>query len=101
MPEGYSIFAGRDTILHSFDHMIRLQASVPSDGGTGHWTLLNGSGSFDDDAEPDPVVSGLSEGLNTFLWTVTRGACKLEDEIQVTVLNLVWRLKTAVHNVCV
>ena len=89
LPEGYSIFAGRDTILHSFDHMIRLQASVPSDGGTGHWTLLNGSGSFDDDAEPDPLVSGLSEGLNTFLWTVTRGACKLEDEIQVTVLNLV------------
>lgn len=30
----------------------------------------------------------MSEGLNTFLWTVTRGACKFEDEIQVTVLNL-------------
>lgn len=88
LPDGYSISAGRDTILHSFDHMIRLRASTPSDGGTGLWTLLNGSGSFDNDTEPDAVVSGLSEGLNTFLWTVTRGACKLEDEIQVTVLNL-------------
>lgn len=89
LPDGYSIFAGRDTILHSFDHMVKLRASVPADGGTGAWTLVNGSGSFSDAADPAAVVSGLSEGLNTFLWTVTRGACKLEDVIQVTVLNLV------------
>ncbi len=89
LPQGYSIDAGRDTIIHSFDRLIRLQASAPADGGTGKWTLLNGSGSFDNDSAPNPVVSGLSEGLNTFLWTVSRGACKLEDEIQVTVMNLV------------
>ncbi|HQB86376.1 MAG TPA: gliding motility-associated C-terminal domain-containing protein [Bacteroidales bacterium] len=88
LPQGYTINAGKDTIIHSFDRIIRLQASAPTHGGTGKWTLLNGSGSFDNDNTPNPLVSGLSEGLNTFLWTVTRGACKLEDEIQVTVLNL-------------
>ncbi|MBN2667188.1 MAG: gliding motility-associated C-terminal domain-containing protein [Bacteroidales bacterium] len=88
LPEGYVISAGRDTILHSFDHIIQLQADPPADGGTGRWTLVNGSGSFDNDTDANTKVSGLSEGLNTFLWTVTRGACTIEDEIQVSVLNL-------------
>lgn len=88
LPEGYSISAGRDTILHSFDHMIELHADPPSDGGTGKWTLVNGSGSIENDTDPAARVSGLSEGLNTFLWTVTRGACTIEDELLVTVLNL-------------
>jgi gliding motility-associated-like protein len=49
---------------------------------------VNGSGSFDNDSDAATRVSGLSEGLNTFLWTVTRGACTIEDELLVSVLNL-------------
>jgi gliding motility-associated-like protein len=31
----------------------------------------------------------LSKGLNRFLWTVTRGACLLEDMVDINVLNLI------------
>ena len=34
------------------------------------------------------LVNGLSDGMNRFLWTVTRGACKLEDMVEIYVYDL-------------
>lgn len=88
LPSGASINAGPDTIIYSFDHIVGLAADPPFTGGSGRWTVLKGSGSFNDDTDNDTKVTGLTKGLNTFLWTVTRGACKLEDEVDVTIVDM-------------
>ncbi len=89
LPAGSSINAGRDTIIYSFDRIVQLVADPPITGGTGKWTLVSGTGSFENEADYETKVSGLSMGLNTYLWTVTRGACKMEDEVNVSVYDLV------------
>ncbi len=89
LPAGSSIYAGPDTTIFSFDYIVQLVADPPIEGGTGLWTVLEGSGSFDNDTDNDTKVTGLSKGLNTYLWTITRGACKMEDEVRVSIYDLV------------
>ncbi|MGB8491286.1 MAG: hypothetical protein WCE64_09520, partial [Bacteroidales bacterium] len=89
LPEGASIDAGRDTVLYSFDRIFHLVADPVIQGGSGKWTVVEGSGSFVDDTENQTSVTWVSPGLNRYLWTITRGACKLEDMIDVTVYDLV------------
>ena len=89
LPAGSAIYAGPDTTIFSFDYIVQLVADPPIEGGTGLWTVVEGSGSFDNDADNDTKVNGLSKGLNTYLWTVTRGACKMEDEVRVSIYDLV------------
>lgn len=88
LPEGYSAFAGNDTSIYTFDHLIKLEADPPVEGGTGSWSLVEGSGSFGNVNDPLTTVSGISKGKNTFLWRVTRGACISEDEIEINVYDL-------------
>lgn len=89
LPVGSAINAGRDTIIYSFDHIVQLVADPPITGGAGKWTLVSGTGSFGNETDNNTKVTGLSMGLNSYLWTVTRGACKMEDEVKVTVYDLV------------
>ena len=89
LPVGSTIYAGPDTAIFSFDYIVQLVADPPIAGGTGKWTLVGGTGSFENDTDNDTKVSGLSKGLNTYLWTVTRGACKMEDEVEVSIYDLV------------
>ncbi len=88
LPVGSSINAGNDTIIYSFDYIVQLTADPAFDGGTGKWTVMDGTGSFENNSDNETRVSGLTKGLNTYLWTVTRGACKLEDQVSVTILDL-------------
>lgn len=88
LPPGTTINAGNDTIFYSFDYDFQLTAAPPETGGSGSWTLAEGTGSFIDDTDNNTVVQGLSKGLNRFLWTVTRGACKLEDMVEVYVYDM-------------
>jgi gliding motility-associated-like protein len=88
LPPGSSIYAGPDTVLYSFDYIVRMVAEPVFAGGTGSWTVIGGTGSFENVSDNDTRVTGLSKGLNTYLWTVTRGACKLEDQVNVTVYDL-------------
>jgi gliding motility-associated-like protein len=89
LPPGSTIYAGPDTVIFSFDYIVQLLADPPINGGTGKWTIVDGAGSFENNTKNDTKVTGLSKGLNTYLWTVTRGACKMEDEVEVTILDLV------------
>jgi hypothetical protein len=89
LPAGSAINAGPDTTIFSFDYIVQMVADPPIQGGAGRWTVIKGSGSFADDSDNDTRVSGLSKGINTYLWTVTRGACKLEDQVDVNILELV------------
>ena len=89
LPPGASIYAGPDTSIYSFDYVIRMVADPAIEGGTGKWTVLEGSGSFDDDSDNETRVTGLAKGWNKYLWSVTRGACRLEDEVDVYLYDLV------------
>jgi hypothetical protein len=89
LPVGSTIYAGPDTAIFSFDYIVQLVADPPIAGGTGKWTIVSGTGSFENDTDNDTKVNGLSKGLNTYLWTVTRGACKMQDEVEVSIYDLV------------
>lgn len=88
LPVGSAIYAGADTAIFSFDFIVQLSADPPFTGGTGKWTIVDGTGSFENDTDNNTKVTGLSKGLNTYLWTVTRGACKMEDEVDVSVFDM-------------
>ncbi len=89
LPPGTTINAGPDTSYYSFDLIYRMDADPVPSGSSGEWSLLEGSGSFDDATKNDTRVAGLSMGLNRFIWTITRGACKLEDMVDIYVYDLV------------
>lgn len=89
LAQGTTVYAGPDTSVYSFDHIVRMAADPAFSGGTGKWTLVSGNGSFENDSQYNTKVSGLSKGINTFLWTVTKGACKLEDQVEVVVYDMI------------
>jgi gliding motility-associated-like protein len=89
LPPGSAIDAGPDTTIFSFDYSVQMVADPVIAGGTGKWTVIDGGGSFENDSDNDTRVSGLLKGLNRYLWTITWGACKLEDQVDVTVYDLV------------
>lgn len=88
LPPGAAINAGRDTSINSLDNIFTLSADPPFPGATGKWTVIEGTGTFSDDSRNSATVSGLSDGLNKFLWRVTHGACYLEDFVDVLVYDL-------------
>ena len=88
LPEGASINAGPDTTINTFDYMIQMVADPVFQGATGKWTLIEGSGSFSNENSNTTRITGLSKGINRFLWTVTSGACKLEDMVEVRVYDM-------------
>jgi gliding motility-associated-like protein len=47
-----------------------LNADAPTDEGTGTWTVVSGSGSFNNRNNPTAIVSTLSGGVNVLVWTV-------------------------------
>jgi PKD repeat protein len=60
-----------------------LVASNPS-AGTGQWTVIGGSGTFQDASNPITEVDGLGAGLNTFRWSVDVNGCISYDDVTVT-----------------
>lgn len=55
--------------------------------GAGNWTIIQGSGTFDDNSLYNSTVSNLSLGDNIFRWTITNENCTSYDDIIVTVTN--------------
>ncbi len=86
---GTKINAGNDTSIYSFDYIIQLAAEPAFAGGAGKWSLVEGTGNFENDTQNNTKATGLSKGTNKFLWTVTKGACKLEDTVEVDVYNMI------------
>jgi hypothetical protein len=88
-----TINAGPDTSLYTFGnaydyyHMIAAPVTT-SDGQTGAWTIVNGTGSFDNPSSNFAVVSDLSQGINTFLWTVQNGKCSRSDQVKLSVYEI-------------
>lgn len=57
-----------------------LNADPAVDPGTGLWSVVNGTGTFDNASDPNTGVSDLSLGINTFLWTLDYSTCGTQDD---------------------
>jgi len=81
--------AGPDQIL---DYMFEttMDAVLANSFETGIWSLISGAGKIFDPASPTTGISGLSPGLNKFLWTVTNKVCPASsDSVTITVNDFV------------
>lgn len=65
-------FAGTDQTVCATSAV--LGANAPT-VGTGVWTVVSGSGSFANSSNPTTTVTGLSAGINSFVWTVSNSPC--------------------------
>ena len=81
-----NIYAGPkpDTTLYSFDNILHMVAHKLNTWETGIWTVVSGTGNFTDRSDPATVVQNLT-AHNSYLWTVTNGTCKNEDQVTVNV----------------
>jgi choice-of-anchor B domain-containing protein len=77
-----SVGAGADTLF--CEGLVNLSALDPSPG-MGTWSVLSGAGFFSPPNSPTASVFAMAPGLNTYLWTVTQGACTWRDTIVVDV----------------
>jgi hypothetical protein len=84
-----SVNAGDDKVLYSFDNLAQVVAEPVREGESGKWTVVTGTGDFDDDTADSTNVRNISKGLNTYLWTITNGECRLEDRVNIEVYDLV------------
>ncbi|MDA3911088.1 MAG: hypothetical protein PF448_07010, partial [Bacteroidales bacterium] len=71
--------AGMDQIFCE-DDTTTLIANNPTPG-SGIWTVISGNGVFDDDTNPNTLVSALDYGQNELEWTITNGACISSDRV--------------------
>ncbi|MEO8069330.1 MAG: gliding motility-associated C-terminal domain-containing protein [Flavobacteriales bacterium] len=68
----------------------QLQGSALNGPATGQWTVATGTGIFADPTDPNTIVSGISLGPNTYVWTVSNGPCVnpiTSDQVVVTLFN--------------
>jgi gliding motility-associated-like protein len=82
--------AGPDQEL-DYSFSTTLNALPPSQPGvTGQWSVLSGSGRFDDPASPVTSVTQLGIGENLFLWTIDNGACpESSDTLKIFVTDII------------
>jgi len=60
-------------------------AANPPTTGSGVWSVIAGAGTFAAANSPTSGVSGLSNGVNTFRWTLANGACtNSQDDVSIT-----------------
>ncbi len=81
--------AGPDmTLNYRFDTIMNAQSEHPlGTNETGEWTVLSGTGVFSDINDPEATVSDLKLGENSFIWTVTNGACPVASDTVYIVVN--------------
>ncbi len=66
-----------------------LGANTPS-VGIGTWTVVSGSGTFSNINNPSSSVTGLTQGLNTFRWTISNPSCPdTYDEVSIAYITCV------------
>jgi gliding motility-associated-like protein len=67
-----------------------LDAVPATSTATGVWSLLSGSGTIVQPANPSTQVNGLQLGANWFVWTVNNGVCgTTSDTVQVVIKDCI------------
>jgi gliding motility-associated-like protein len=80
-----SINAGPDTTFFSFDNTFQMAAAPVMSWESGKWSVVKGTGDFNDNTNNLTIVKNLSQGINTFLWRVSNDKCILEDQVTIDV----------------
>lgn len=78
--------AGPDQSLCTPTTATTLQGSSVTLPGRGTWTVIQGTGVFADERDPNTTVSGLSIGENIFEWTIENGPCATDggsDQVSI------------------
>ncbi len=73
-------YAGEDAVV--YDSEFELKASNPGDLGA-TWSIVAGTGDFDDNTYFNTTVRNLSEGVNTFRWLMDVNGCITYDDVSV------------------
>ncbi|MCU4175702.1 PKD domain-containing protein [Carboxylicivirga sp. N1Y90] len=76
---------GSNQVLCSDDAV--LSGNLPSEG-TGFWSIVSGSGEFDDVNDPITTVRKLQEGDNVFRWSIIKNGCTSSADIMITNLHV-------------
>ncbi|HPI11071.1 MAG TPA: CARDB domain-containing protein [Catalimonadaceae bacterium] len=75
--------AGADQVLCS--NLTTLEGTIPA-FGSGQWSVVSGTAQFADVNSPVSSVSGLSNGLNVLVWTMSNGICPSStDTVHISV----------------
>lgn len=53
--------------------------------GRGKWTVVAGSGEFEEDSSSSTTVNNMAQGVNTYKWTIYNGQCSTSDEVSIVV----------------
>jgi gliding motility-associated-like protein len=78
---------GPDQTL-DYQHSTTLDATLGPDQ-TGIWSLISGSGTFSNSADPGSTISDLSLGANLLLWSVKTAVCpEVSDTVKILVDNI-------------
>ena len=65
-----------------------LTANSPESGiETGQWTLISGTGLFNNSSDPNTTVTGLSLGDIIFQWTLINDCGTMDDLLQLQFTN--------------
>lgn len=74
--------AGYNQVL--CENRTTLDATVPPTGAITQWSVLQGSATFIDSKLYNSKISGLSNGVNKLIWSVTKGSCTNTDTVELT-----------------
>jgi gliding motility-associated-like protein len=62
---------------------LKLNSNIPYIG-TGSWTVVSGSGIFDNGLSNNTMVRSMARGNNNYKWTITNGTCTSSSVVTVT-----------------
>lgn len=81
--------AGPDQELCTPVNAVTLAGNAPTFPATGTWTLISGSGTIADPANPTSLVTNLAPGENIFRWRILNGPCGsfTQDFVSIFIYN--------------
>ncbi|MBN1414948.1 MAG: gliding motility-associated C-terminal domain-containing protein [Bacteroidales bacterium] len=80
-------YAGGPYIVDTFQYTMQLNADPP-EAGTGHWTVVEGTGIISDDTLYNATITELS-ARNLIRWTVINGICpEKKDSVEIIIKML-------------
>jgi hypothetical protein len=80
---------GENTSIYSFDKIFQVNATTLRSFETGTWSVIEGTGDFEDPNSESTEVRNISIGTNKFKWYVENGKCNSEKVQTVTVMEIV------------
>ncbi|WP_462317435.1 PKD domain-containing protein [Marinilabilia sp.] len=73
-------YAGEDLVVYDPEAMLNANNVGDLDAS---WSIVGGSGEFEDPEFFNTLVSGLSEGVNTYRWSINVEGCSSFDDVTV------------------